>query len=66
MNRNFIPDSIFILFQTFLVHYVNGPPQQIKKQFTVTLKFGNERLSKYYLQNTNVRIIITTTITSYI
>ena len=37
ISRNFIPDSIFILFETFSVHFLNGPLQQIKKQFTVTL-----------------------------
>ena len=56
ISRNLIPDSIFILFVTFLAHFLNGPLQQIKKQFTVTFKFRNERLSNYYLQNTNVTI----------
>ena len=39
MSRNFISDSIFILFETFSAHFLNGPLQQIKKQFTVTYKF---------------------------
>ena len=56
ISRNFIPDSIFILFETFLAHFLNGSLQQIKKQFTITLKFRNKRLSKYYRQNTNATI----------
>ena len=56
VSRKLIPDSIIILSETFLAHFVNSPLLQIKKQFTVTLKFGNERLSKYYLQHTNVTI----------
>ena len=55
-SRNFIPNCIFIVLETFSSHFLNGPLQQIKKQFTVTLKFRNERLSKYYLQNTNVTL----------
>ena len=47
ISRNLIPDSMFILFVTFSAHFLYGPLQQIKKQFTVTLKFRNERLSKY-------------------
>ena len=56
ISRNLIPDSIFILSVTFSAHFLYGPLQQIKKQFTVTLKFRNETLSKYYRQNTNVAI----------
>ena len=39
IRRNFTPDSIFILFEKFSAHFLNGPLQQIKKQFIVTLKF---------------------------
>ena len=35
------------------MHFLNGRLQQIKKQLTVNLKFRNERLSKFYQQNTN-------------
>ena len=56
ISRNLIPDSIFISSVTFSAHFLYGPLQQIKKQLTVTLKFRNERLSKYYRQNTNVTI----------
>ena len=55
-NQKLFPDRNLISGETFLAHFLNGPLQQTKKQFTVTLKFRNERLSKYYWQNVNVTI----------
>ena len=36
--ESFISESIFVLFETFLAHFLNGPLQQIKKHLTATFK----------------------------